>query len=60
MCAHSVCTLKLNVPSEIPVVFHMGSNYGYNFIIKELANEFERKFECFWKIQKSMKRFLFQ
>ena len=32
--------------NEIPVVFHNGSNYDYHFIIKELANEFERKFEC--------------
>ena len=38
--AHSICNLKFNVPSEIPVVFHNGSNYDYNFIIKELANEF--------------------
>ena len=36
--AHSICNLKFNVPSEIPVVFHNGSNYNYNFIIKELAN----------------------
>ena len=38
--ARSICNLKFNVPSEIPVVFHNGSNYDYNFIIKELANEF--------------------
>ena len=34
------------MPSEIPVVFHNGSNYDYHFIIKELANEFEEQFEC--------------
>ena len=39
--AHSICNLKSNVPNEIPVVFHNGSNYDYYFIIKELANEFE-------------------
>ena len=44
--AHSICNLKFDVPSEIPVVFHNGSNYDYDFIIKELANEFEGKFEC--------------
>ena len=37
---HSICSLKFNVPSEIPEVFHNGSNYDYHFIIKELANEF--------------------
>ena len=44
--AHSICYLRFNVPSEIPVVFHNGSNYDYHFIIKELANKFEGKFEC--------------
>ena len=43
--AHSICNLKFNLPNEIPVVFHNGSNYNYQFIIKELANEFEGKFE---------------
>ena len=33
---HSICNLKFNVPNEIPVVFHNGSNYDYHFIIKEL------------------------
>ena len=38
--AHSTCNLKYSVPKTIPIVFHNGSNYGYNFIIKELAEEF--------------------
>ena len=42
----SICNLKLNMPNEIPAVFHNGSNYGHHSIIKELANEFEGKFEC--------------
>ena len=33
--AHSICNLKFNVPNEIPVVYHNGSNYDYHFIIKE-------------------------
>ena len=37
------------MPNEIPVVFHNGSNYNYQFIIKVLANEFEGKFECLEK-----------
>ena len=35
-----------NTPREIPVVFHNGSSYDYHFIIKGLAEEFERDFEC--------------
>ena len=37
------------MPNEIPVVFHNGPNFEYHFIIKELANEFEGKFECLCK-----------
>ena len=31
---------------KIPIVFHNGSNYDYNFIIKELAEEFKKQFTC--------------
>ena len=44
--AHSICILRYKIPKEIPVVFHNGSTYDYRFIIKELAEEFEGKFEC--------------
>ena len=43
------------MPNEITVLFHNGSNYDYNFIIKELANEFERKFECIGENTKKYK-----
>ena len=43
--AHSICNLKSNVPNEISVVFHNGSNYDYHFIINELA-KFEGISEC--------------
>ena len=43
--AHRICNLQFNVPNEIPVVFHNSSSYDYHFIIKELASEFEEKFE---------------
>ena len=43
--ARSICNLKFNLPNEIPVVIHYGSNYHYHFIIKELANEFAGQFE---------------
>ena len=29
---------------KITVVFYNGSNYDYNFIIKELAEEFKKQF----------------
>ena len=44
--AHRLCNLRFNLPSEIPVVFHSGSNYDYHSVIKQLANELERQFEC--------------
>ena len=40
--AHNIC----NLTYKIPVVFHNGSIYDYHFIIKELAEEFQGKFEC--------------
>ena len=44
--AHSVCNWNYKVPQEIPVKIHNGSKYDYHFIIKELAKEFKREFEC--------------
>ena len=55
--AHSFYNLKFNVSNEIPVVFHNGSNYGYHFIIKELANGFEGKFECVGENMEKYKTF---
>ena len=43
---HNICNLKFNVPNEIPVVFHGGSNYDYRFTITELANEIDEQCEC--------------
>ena len=34
------------MPKRIPTVFHNGSNYDYRFIIKELAEEFNKQFTC--------------
>ena len=55
--AHSICNLKFDVPNEIPVVFHNGSNYDYYFIIKESANKFEGKFECLGENKEKYKTF---
>ena len=42
--AHSKCNLKYTVPTEISVVFHNGSSYDYHFMIQELAEGVEGKF----------------
>ena len=55
--AHSIYNLKFNVPNKMPVVFHCGSNCDYHFIIKELANEFEGKFECLGEKTEKYKTF---
>ena len=55
---HNICILRFNVPNEIQVVFHSGSNYDYHFIIKELSNDFEGQFECLEELQKSTITFL--
>ena len=55
--AHSICNLRLDVPNEIPVVSHNGSNYDYHFIIKKIANEFEGKFEYLGKNTEKHKNF---
>ena len=55
--AHSTCNLRFNVPNEIAVAFHYGSNCDYHFIIKELANEFERQFECLGENTEEYKTF---
>ena len=43
---HAICNLKYSAPKIIPIVFHNGSNYDYHFIIKELVEEFKKKFTC--------------
>ena len=55
--SHSTCYLRLNVPNEIPAVFHNGSNYDYQFITKELANKFEGQFKCLGENTEKYKTF---
>ena len=57
--SHNIFNLKINVPNEIPAVFHNGSNYEYHFIIKELANDFEGELECLGENTENYKNFLF-
>ena len=43
--AHSICNLRHKPLKEIPAIFQNDSTYDYHFIIKELAEKFEGKFE---------------
>ena len=40
------------------MVFHNGPKYDYHFVIKELANNFEGKFNCLGKNTEKYKTFL--
>ena len=51
---HDICNLRYKIPKEIPIVFHNGSTYDYDYIIKELAEEFDGQFECLGEIQKNI------
>ena len=42
--AKYICNLRYKWPKETSAAFHNGSNYDNHFIIKQLAEEFERKF----------------
>ena len=44
--AHNSCNLMYKVPKSIPVVFHNGSKYDFNLIIKHLAKHFDGPFSC--------------
>ena len=36
--AHRICYLQFNVPNEIAIGFHNGSNYDHHLIIKEFQD----------------------
>ena len=40
--AHSIYNLKHSIPKNVPIAFHNGSNYDYQFIIKVFAEEFKK------------------
>ena len=42
---HIIYNLRYKTPKEIPVALHNGSNYDNHFTIKQVADEFERKFK---------------
>ena len=41
--ADNISNLKYSISMEVFVVFHIGWNYDYHFIIKELAKEIEEE-----------------
>ena len=45
--ARDICNLRYKTLKETRVAFHDGSTYDFRFIMKELAEEFQGKFECF-------------
>ena len=46
---HSICHLEYSVPKNNSYSFCNGYNYDYDFIIKELAEEFKKQFACLGK-----------
>ena len=44
--AHIIYKLAYSVPKKISIAFHNESNYHYQFIIKDLAKEFEKQLPC--------------
>ena len=47
--ANNICNLRYKTPKEIPLLFYNGSKNDYHFIIKNLVEEFEGKFDCLRK-----------
>ena len=43
---HSICYLRYSVAKKILIAFHNGFKYNFHFIIKKLAEAFEKKFTC--------------
>ena len=43
---HSICNLRYSAPKDIPVLFHNGTNFDFNLIITELAEEFRSELQC--------------
>ena len=44
--ADRIYNSKDSVPKKIPMSLHNGSSHDYHSIIKELAEEFEKQFNC--------------
>ena len=55
--ADNICNLRYKIPKEIPVVFHNGSKYDYNFIIKNQQKNFNDVLNVLEKTQKNIQIF---
>ena len=44
-----ISTYTNSVPKNITTVFQNGPNYNYHLIKNELAEEFEKQFNCLWE-----------
>ena len=44
--AHSICNLRYKTPKEIPIVFHNGYTYDWQFIINKLEKKNCGQLEC--------------
>ena len=44
--AHLICNLRYSTQIDIPVFFHNGANFDFNWIINELAKEFRSEMRC--------------
>ena len=42
----NICYLKYSIPNKYPIVFYNGSNYDYQYIIKELVEKFKKQLTC--------------
>ena len=43
---YDICSLRNKTPKEIPLLLSNGSTSDCHFIIKDIAEEFESRFEC--------------
>ena len=51
--------LKYSIPKQITIIFHNGSNYENQFIIKGLAKQFKGRFTCLGENNKKYITFTF-
>ena len=52
--AHSISNSKNSTPEEIAVIFHIGSNYDYNFIVEKIVEELKENLISKERIKKNI------
>ena len=58
--AHSICNLRYKTPKQIPIVFHNGYIYDWQFIINELEKIFVVSLNVQEKIQRNILLYQYQ